>query len=118
MGWVALPNIVMFHFLLPLVSPLIDLVFLLGVVDYLISQNSPLHTAGHYSPLLKLSVAFIIFLLVDFTAAGLAVGLERCSADRRNNLRLLGPHLAAAVRISAFVLAGDPTDLEACGPGL
>jgi hypothetical protein len=33
--------------------------------------------------------AFLVFLLVDFTASALAIGLKRCSADRRNNLRLL-----------------------------
>jgi peptidoglycan-N-acetylglucosamine deacetylase len=90
LGWVALPNIIIFHFLLPLVSPFIDLVFLLGIADYFINLDPQFRTGGYYSPPLKLVGAFVVFLLVDFTAAALAVALERCSADRWDNLRLLG----------------------------
>jgi cellulose synthase/poly-beta-1,6-N-acetylglucosamine synthase-like glycosyltransferase len=35
LGWVALPNIVIFQFVLPIVSPFVDLIFLLGTLDYL-----------------------------------------------------------------------------------
>ena len=88
LGWAALPNILIFHFLLPLVSPFLDLAFLLGAADYFVNRNPQFHSDGN-NPLIKLVVAFIVFLLVDFTASTLAIVLERCSADRRNNLRLL-----------------------------
>jgi hypothetical protein len=66
-----------------------DLVLLLGIAGYFINRNPQLHTASYSSSLLMLVVAFAVFLLVDFTASALAVGLERCSADRWNNVRLL-----------------------------
>ena len=89
LGWVALPNILIFHFLLPLISPFMDLVLLLGIAGYFIKRNPQFHTASYSSSLLKLMVAFAVFMLVDFTASALAVALERCSADRWNNVRLL-----------------------------
>ena len=89
LGWIALPNILIFHFLLPLISPLMDLVLLVGIAGYFINRNPQFHTAGYSSSLLMLVVAFAVFLLVDFTASALAVGLERRSADRWNNVRLL-----------------------------
>src|SRR5438270_1722171 len=43
LGWVALPNIAVFQILLPVVSPLIDLMFLAGVIWYFIDKhNHPL----------------------------------------------------------------------------
>jgi cellulose synthase/poly-beta-1,6-N-acetylglucosamine synthase-like glycosyltransferase/peptidoglycan/xylan/chitin deacetylase (PgdA/CDA1 family) len=90
LGWVALPNIIIFHFLLPLISPFMDLVFLLAITGYFINRDHQFHTASYSSSLPKLVVAFVVFLLVDLTASALAVALERCSADRSNNLRLLG----------------------------
>ena len=40
MGLFALPNILIFQILLPLVSPLIDLMFVAGVVHYFIDRTS------------------------------------------------------------------------------
>src|SRR2546429_2188446 len=40
LGWVALPNIVVFQILLPVVSPLIDLMFFAGVISYFIDKHS------------------------------------------------------------------------------
>jgi peptidoglycan-N-acetylglucosamine deacetylase len=88
LGCAALPNIIIFHFLLPLVSPFLDLAFLVGAAGYFVNRNPQFHSDGN-NPIIKLVVAFIVFLLVDFTASALAIALERCSADRRNNLRLL-----------------------------
>jgi cellulose synthase/poly-beta-1,6-N-acetylglucosamine synthase-like glycosyltransferase/peptidoglycan/xylan/chitin deacetylase (PgdA/CDA1 family)/spore germination protein YaaH len=90
LGWVALPNIIVFHFVLPLVSPLVDLIFLLSIAAFFANRNPHIHAGGYYSPLFKLLVAFAVFLLVDLTASALAVTLERCGADRWSNLRLLG----------------------------
>src|SRR5258708_28519821 len=38
LGWVALPNIVIFQILLPLVSPLIDIMFVVGALWYLVQK--------------------------------------------------------------------------------
>jgi cellulose synthase/poly-beta-1,6-N-acetylglucosamine synthase-like glycosyltransferase/peptidoglycan/xylan/chitin deacetylase (PgdA/CDA1 family)/spore germination protein YaaH len=76
MGFFALPNIVVFQMLLPLVSPFIDLVFVFGVVNYLIDR--------HYHPeaasaagFEKLLVFFLAFLVIDFITSALAFSLER-----------------------------------------
>jgi cellulose synthase/poly-beta-1,6-N-acetylglucosamine synthase-like glycosyltransferase len=41
MGLFALPNILIFQMLLPLVSPFIDLMFVAGVVNYFIDRHYP-----------------------------------------------------------------------------
>jgi hypothetical protein len=38
LGWVALPNIVIFQILLPLVSPFIDLMFTVGAIWYFLQK--------------------------------------------------------------------------------
>ena len=38
LGWVALPNIVIFQILLPLVSPFIDVMFVVGTIWYFIQK--------------------------------------------------------------------------------
>jgi cellulose synthase/poly-beta-1,6-N-acetylglucosamine synthase-like glycosyltransferase/peptidoglycan/xylan/chitin deacetylase (PgdA/CDA1 family) len=89
LGWVALPNIVIFQFALPIVAPFMDLIFLAGVVDYYVNQHSDVHPAGHSSALLKLVIGFAIFLLVDLIASLLAIALER-GDGRWKNVRVLG----------------------------
>jgi cellulose synthase/poly-beta-1,6-N-acetylglucosamine synthase-like glycosyltransferase/peptidoglycan/xylan/chitin deacetylase (PgdA/CDA1 family)/spore germination protein YaaH len=76
MGLFALPNILIFQMLLPLVSPFIDLMFLAGVVNYFIDR--------HYHPLAasaasfeKLVAYFGAFLLIDFITSSVAFSLER-----------------------------------------
>ncbi len=76
MGLFALPNILIFQMLLPLVSPFIDLMFLAGVVNYFIDL--------HYHPLAasaasfeKLVAYFLAFLLIDFITSSVAFSLER-----------------------------------------
>ncbi len=88
LGWVALPNIVIFQFALPIVAPFMDLIFLAGVVDCYVSQHSHFHPEGH-GALEKLVIGFSIFLLVDFAASLLAIALERGDA-RWKNVRVLG----------------------------
>ena len=67
LGWVAVPNIIMFQYVLPIVAPLIDLIFLLGVVDYCVNQHS-YHQEGNVSLLVKMAIGCIVFMLVDFIA--------------------------------------------------
>ncbi|MGD0731210.1 MAG: glycosyltransferase [Terracidiphilus sp.] len=76
MGLFALPNILVFQMLLPLVSPFIDLMFIYGVISYFVDL--------HYHPLSasaasfqKLVVYFVGFLLIDFVTSSIAFSLER-----------------------------------------
>jgi len=76
MGLFALPNTLIFQILLPLVSPFIDLAFVLGVFQYLYDRHFHPEAASAAS-FEKLLVFFLAFLLIDFTASALAFTLER-----------------------------------------
>jgi cellulose synthase/poly-beta-1,6-N-acetylglucosamine synthase-like glycosyltransferase len=76
MGLFALPNILIFQILLPLLSPFIDLMFVAGVVHYFIDLHFHPETASTAS-LYKLITYFGAFLLIDFVASALAFALER-----------------------------------------
>ncbi len=76
MGLFALPNILIFQILLPLVSPFIDLMFIAGIVNYGLDKYFHPETASTDS-LYKLLTFFFAFLLIDFTASALAFMLER-----------------------------------------
>ncbi len=89
LGWVALPNIVIFQIVLPLVSPFIDLMFIIGVAQYALDRHFHPATANPAS-LQKLVAFFLAFLVIDFVASALAFTLERRSADRREDVWLLG----------------------------
>jgi cellulose synthase/poly-beta-1,6-N-acetylglucosamine synthase-like glycosyltransferase/peptidoglycan/xylan/chitin deacetylase (PgdA/CDA1 family)/spore germination protein YaaH len=76
MGLFALPNILIFQILLPLVSPLIDLMFVFGVVKYFIDKHFHPETTST-NDIYKLLTFFLAFLLIDFAASALAFALER-----------------------------------------
>jgi peptidoglycan-N-acetylglucosamine deacetylase len=76
MGLFALPNILVFQILLPLVSPLIDVMFVAGVIGYFIDKHFHPETASADS-LYKLLTFFAAFLVIDFAASALAFALER-----------------------------------------
>ena len=76
MGLFALPNIVVFQILLPLVSPLIDFMFVAGVIHYFIDKHFHPDTTSA-ADLYKLIAFFAAFLLIDFAASALAFMLER-----------------------------------------
>jgi cellulose synthase/poly-beta-1,6-N-acetylglucosamine synthase-like glycosyltransferase/peptidoglycan/xylan/chitin deacetylase (PgdA/CDA1 family)/spore germination protein YaaH len=76
MGLFALPNIVIFQIILPLVSPLIDLMFVAGIVHYFIDKHFHPEAASN-ADLVKLLTFFGAFMLIDFTASALAFALER-----------------------------------------
>jgi cellulose synthase/poly-beta-1,6-N-acetylglucosamine synthase-like glycosyltransferase/peptidoglycan/xylan/chitin deacetylase (PgdA/CDA1 family)/spore germination protein YaaH len=76
MGLFALPNILIFQMLLPLVSPFIDLLFLSGIVNYL--MNHYFHPeAASAANFQKLLAYFVGFLLIDFITSSIAFSLER-----------------------------------------
>jgi peptidoglycan-N-acetylglucosamine deacetylase len=76
MGLFALPNILIFQILLPLVSPLIDVMFVAGVIHYLIDKHFHPETASTDS-FYRLLMFFAAFLVIDFAASALAFTLER-----------------------------------------
>jgi peptidoglycan-N-acetylglucosamine deacetylase len=76
MGLFALPNIVIFQMFLPLVSPFIDMMFLAGVVNFLIDRHYHPEAASAAS-LEKLVVYFASFLIIDFVTSSIAFSLER-----------------------------------------
>jgi cellulose synthase/poly-beta-1,6-N-acetylglucosamine synthase-like glycosyltransferase len=88
LGWVALPNIVIFQILLPLVSPFIDLMFAYGTFMYLLDRYFHPETAD-YRSFEKLVIYFAMFLIIDFIASALAFALERRTADNREDAALL-----------------------------
>ena len=76
MGLFALPNILVFQMLLPLVSPFIDIMFLAGVVNYFINRHFHPEAASAAS-FEKLLAYFGAFLLIDFITSSVAFSLER-----------------------------------------
>jgi cellulose synthase/poly-beta-1,6-N-acetylglucosamine synthase-like glycosyltransferase/peptidoglycan/xylan/chitin deacetylase (PgdA/CDA1 family)/spore germination protein YaaH len=76
MGLFALPNTLIFQILLPLVSPLIDLMFVAGVLNYFYNKHFHPEAASSAS-FEKLLVFFLAFLIIDFLASALAFTLER-----------------------------------------
>jgi peptidoglycan-N-acetylglucosamine deacetylase len=88
MGLFALPNILVFQILLPLVSPFIDLMFVAGVVHYLIDRH--FHPeAANASNFEKLLTFFLAFLIIDFLTSALAFSLERRHAANKGDGWLL-----------------------------
>jgi len=76
MGLFALPNILIFQMLLPLVSPFIDIMFLAGVVSYFVDRYYHPEAASMAS-LERLVVYFVGFLVIDFVTSSIAFSLER-----------------------------------------
>ena len=70
LGLFALPNMIVFQVLLPLVSPFIDIMFFVGVVHYAVDRHFHPEAASTAS-FEKLIVYFLAFLVVDFLASSL-----------------------------------------------
>jgi peptidoglycan-N-acetylglucosamine deacetylase len=88
LGFVALPNIVIFQILLPLVSPLIDIMFAFGALWYVIQKHFHPDSADPAS-FHKLVAFFFAFLVIDFLASALAFALERRCPDEKEDVWLL-----------------------------
>ena len=76
MGLFALPNILIFQMLLPLVSPFIDVMFLAGVMHYFGDRHFHPEAASAAN-FQKLLAYFLGFLLIDFITSSVAFSLER-----------------------------------------
>ena len=77
-----------FQILLPLVSPLIDLMFVAGIIQYLIDRHFHPETASAAS-FEKLLAYFLAFLVIDFVTSVLAFLLERRHPANRGDGWLL-----------------------------
>ena len=88
LGWVALPNIVIFQILLPLVSPLIDIMFAVGTIWYSIQKHFHPDSTDPAS-FHKLVAFFFAFLVIDFIASAIAFALERRRDDDKEDVLLL-----------------------------
>jgi cellulose synthase/poly-beta-1,6-N-acetylglucosamine synthase-like glycosyltransferase/peptidoglycan/xylan/chitin deacetylase (PgdA/CDA1 family)/spore germination protein YaaH len=76
MGFFALPNILIFQMLLPLVSPFIDLMFLAGIVHFFVDRYfHPLSASS--ADFYRLLVYFVGFMVIDFVTSSVAFSLER-----------------------------------------
>ena len=88
LGLVALPNIIVFQILLPLVSPFIDILFAFETLWYFLQK--------HYHPestdpasFQRIVVFFAAFLIIDFITSAIAFALERSTPDTREDPWLL-----------------------------
>src|SRR6202045_3501391 len=88
LGWVALPNIVIFQILLPLVSPFIDLMFAVGAIWYFIQKHFHPDSTDPAS-FQRLIVFFAAFLIIDFITSAIAFALERRQPEAREDGWLL-----------------------------
>jgi cellulose synthase/poly-beta-1,6-N-acetylglucosamine synthase-like glycosyltransferase/peptidoglycan/xylan/chitin deacetylase (PgdA/CDA1 family)/spore germination protein YaaH len=90
LGFVALPNIVIFQILLPLVSPFIDIMFVFGCLKYLIWDKHFHPETADPASFDQLVLFFLMFLVIDFIASVIAFSLERRHGRDRRDWWLLG----------------------------
>ncbi len=88
MGLFALPNILIFQILLPLLSPLIDVMFFASILHYFVDKHFHPEAASADS-FHKILLFFFAFLLIDFLASALAFALERKHPASRGDAWLL-----------------------------
>jgi cellulose synthase/poly-beta-1,6-N-acetylglucosamine synthase-like glycosyltransferase/spore germination protein YaaH/peptidoglycan/xylan/chitin deacetylase (PgdA/CDA1 family) len=79
LGWIAIPNIFLFQIILPLVSPVIDLLFILSIALWGLAQ----FPIAHLPQLWKIQdverslIFFAIFMLIDLLTCVVAFALEK-----------------------------------------
>jgi cellulose synthase/poly-beta-1,6-N-acetylglucosamine synthase-like glycosyltransferase/peptidoglycan/xylan/chitin deacetylase (PgdA/CDA1 family) len=89
LGWVALPNVVIFQILLPLVSPFIDIMFVVGAISYFVNRHFHPESANP-ADFQRLIIYFALFMIIDFIASAVAFALERQQPGRKRDFLLLG----------------------------
>ncbi len=88
LGFVALPNILIFQILLPLVSPFIDVMFAVGTIWYFVQKYFHPESTDPAS-FQRLLIFFVAFLVIDFIASAIAFALERRRPEAREDGWLL-----------------------------
>jgi peptidoglycan-N-acetylglucosamine deacetylase len=80
LGWIALPNIFLFQIVLPLVSPIIDLLFLGSVAIWALEKlhvSWMIQLRSTDDDLMRSVLFFLGFLLIDVLTCVVAFALER-----------------------------------------
>jgi cellulose synthase/poly-beta-1,6-N-acetylglucosamine synthase-like glycosyltransferase/peptidoglycan/xylan/chitin deacetylase (PgdA/CDA1 family)/spore germination protein YaaH len=79
LGWIAIPNIFLFQIILPLVSPLIDLLFLLTLALWGLAQIqvARLPQLWRTDDVERSLIFFALFMLIDLFACVVAFALEK-----------------------------------------
>ncbi|MFZ0978466.1 MAG: glycosyltransferase [Candidatus Acidiferrales bacterium] len=79
LGWVAIPNIFLFQIILPLVSPVIDLLFILSLVLWGLAQLrvAELPQLWTSQDVERSLIFFALFMLIDFFTCVVAFALEK-----------------------------------------
>jgi cellulose synthase/poly-beta-1,6-N-acetylglucosamine synthase-like glycosyltransferase/peptidoglycan/xylan/chitin deacetylase (PgdA/CDA1 family)/spore germination protein YaaH len=88
LGWIALPNIIIFQIMLPLVSPFIDIMFIFGSLSYAVSKYFHPESTDPRD-FQRLVFFFVVFLAIDFAASALAFLLERREKGQGEEPQLL-----------------------------
>ena len=88
LGWVALPNIIIFQILLPLVSPFIDLMFAVGAIWYFVQKYFHPDSTDP-ADFQRLVLFFAAFLVIDFITSAVAFALERRQPEAKEDVWLL-----------------------------
>ena len=112
LGWVAMPNIVIFQIILPMVSPFIDMMFAGGAAWYFIQKWFHPESTDPAS-FQRLVIFFVAFLVIDFITSAIAFALERRQPGSQEERLAAQPGLAAALRLPPAVLGGFVQDIEA-----
>ncbi|MGH9511636.1 MAG: glycosyltransferase [Terriglobales bacterium] len=88
LGWIALPNILIFQILLPLVSPFIDIMFLFWTGWYFIQKwwHPESTDPANFQ---RLVIFFAAFLVIDFITSCIAFALERREPETKEDVWLL-----------------------------
>jgi len=89
LGWAALPNVIIFQVLLPLVSPFIDIMFVIGAITYFVNKYFHPESTDP-ADFQRLVTYFALFMIIDFIASTLAFALERRQPGRKRDFLLLG----------------------------
>ncbi len=90
LGWIAIPNIIIFQILLPIVSPFIDIMFAYGALKYWIWDRHFHPDTADPASFQKLVIYFALFMVIDFIASTIAFSLERRRAGHGRDWWLLG----------------------------
>lgn len=79
LGWIAIPNVLLFQILLPLVSPIIDFLFLFSILLWGLAQLQIAHLPQLWTvqDVERSLFFFAIFMAIDFFTCMVAFALER-----------------------------------------
>jgi hypothetical protein len=88
LGYVALPNILVFQILLPVVSPFIDIMFAVGSLWYFLQKFFHPDSTDPAS-FQRLVIFFAAFLIIDFITSAIAFALERRQPEAKEDVWLL-----------------------------